>query len=102
MQGQVDLMGKVFVGRLPVRFEKMHAALAQCRSGAADPQAGLTELHRLLHSLAGAAGTFGFEGLGQRAKQLELRVAALLASGQHADADLTQLSDALTTLQNKD
>jgi len=102
MQGQVDLMAKVFLGRLPVRFEKMHAALGQCRFGAADPQAGLTELHRLLHSLAGAAGTFGFEGLGQRAKQLELRVAALLASGRHADADLEQLAAALTNLQKKD
>lgn len=99
MQGQVDLMGKVFVGRLPVRFEKMHAALGQCRSGAADPQAGLTELHRLLHSLAGAAGTFGFAGLGQRARELELRVAALLAGGRHTDADLEQLAAALTSLQ---
>jgi len=102
MQGQVDLMGKVFLGRLPVRFEKMHAALAECRAGAADPKASLAELHRLLHSLAGAAGTFGFAGLGQRARQIETRVAALLASGRHADADLEQLAQALTTLQKTD
>lgn len=101
MQGKVDLMGKVFLGRLPVRFEKMNEAFAQCRAGTADPQAGLTELHRLLHSLAGAAGTFGFAGLGQQAREIELRVAQLLAGGQHSDAELDQLAQALTTLQEK-
>jgi HPt (histidine-containing phosphotransfer) domain-containing protein len=101
LQGRVDLMGKVFLGRLPVRFEKMHEALARCRAGTADPQAGLTELHRLLHSLAGAAGTFGFGGLGQQAKQIEARVARLLAGGRHSDAELDQLGQALTTLQEK-
>jgi HPt (histidine-containing phosphotransfer) domain-containing protein len=101
MQGRVDLMGKVFLGRLPVRFEKMNEAFAQCRAGTADPQAGLTELHRLLHSLAGAAGTFGFAGLGQQAKDIEQRVARLLASGQHSDAELDTLGKELHTLQEK-
>ena len=99
MQGQVDLMGKVFVGRLPVRFEKMRDALDQCRAGAADPAAGLTELHRLLHSLAGAAGTFGFDALGLRAKAIEHDVKRLLASGAHSDADIDGLAQALTNLQ---
>ncbi|SHH54002.1 Hpt domain-containing protein [Massilia sp. CF038] len=101
LQGKVDLMAKLFRGRLPVRFEKMNEALAACQAGAADPQAGLTELHRLLHSLAGAAGTFGLDGLGQQAKEIEHQVAALLANGQHSDADLARIGQALHTLQSK-
>ncbi|UUZ52448.1 hypothetical protein LP419_23540 [Massilia sp. H-1] len=102
MQGKVDLMGKVFLGRLPVRFEKMNEAFAQCRAGTADPQAGLTELHRLLHSLAGAGPAPSVSrAWASRPERLNCASAQLLAGGQHSDAELDQLGQALTTLQEK-
>lgn len=97
-QDKVDLMGKVFLGRLPVRFEKMNEALAQCRADLAG-DAGWTELHRLLHSLGGAAGTFGFDALGQQARALELRVAQVLAQPLRSELDVVMISEALTALQ---
>lgn len=39
-------------------------------------------LHKALHKLAGAAGTFGFEQLGRRAKELEQCVSEALDAGQ--------------------
>jgi chemotaxis protein histidine kinase CheA len=98
-QAQVDLMKKVFLGRLQVRFDKMNEALAQCHADPADDVA-LTELHRLLHSLAGAAGTFGFDAMGGSAKALELRVKELLGKPVRNAADLGPIGAALNALQS--
>jgi HPt (histidine-containing phosphotransfer) domain-containing protein len=99
MQGKVDLMAKVFLGRLPVRFEKINEAFAQCSANLGDDGAW-TELHRLLHSLAGAAGTFGFDAMGQHAKQIEKQVERILASSQRNDIELAQVASELKTLQS--
>lgn len=98
VQMKVDLMAKVFMGRLPVRFDKMSQALALCR---ADPQAvdNWVELHRLLHSLAGAAGTFGCEALGAHAARIEQRVKQLLALPERTSIHLDEIGHALASLQ---
>jgi HPt (histidine-containing phosphotransfer) domain-containing protein len=99
IQDKVDLMAKVFLGRLQVRFDKMNEAYAQCSADLGD-DAGWTELHRLLHSLAGAAGTFGFEALGQQAKQIEKRVEQILGSQNRNAMELAQVGEALKHLQS--
>lgn len=98
IQARVDLMAKVFLARLPVRYEKMNEAFAQCSASPADDEAW-TELHRLLHSLAGAAGSFGCDALGARAKQVEQRVGEVLARRERGAADLDQIGQALASLQ---
>ncbi len=97
VQAKVDLMAKVFLGRLPVRFAKMDETLALCRAAPAD-EANWTELHRQLHSLAGAAGTFGCDGLGERARALEYRIKALAGQVRSA-ADLDAVADTLNELK---
>ena len=62
VQAKVDLMSKVFMGRLPVRYEKMNEALALCR---ADPG---VDANWLLNSLVvviiGGMGSLGGAAIG--------------------------------------
>lgn len=99
LQAKVDLMAKVFMGRLPVRFEKMNEALALCRASPQD-EAPWVELHRLLHSLGGAAGTFGCDALGRQAAQIEQRIKQLLALPERTQTHLDEIGHALAGLQS--
>ena len=99
VQAKVDLMAKVFMGRLPVRFEKMNEALALCRANPQDQEAWV-ELHRLLHSLGGAAGTFGCDALGAHAARIEQRVKQLLALPERTPVHLDEIGHALASLQS--
>ena len=99
VQAKVDLMSKVFIGRLPVRYEKMNEALALCR---AEPgvDANWVELHRLMHSLAGAAGSFGCDELGAKAGLIELLLEDLLTQGARSTADADEVAALLTIMQS--
>jgi HPt (histidine-containing phosphotransfer) domain-containing protein len=99
IQAKVDVLAKVFTGRLHVRYEKMNAAFALCTADAS-VQEHWVELHRLLHSLAGAAGSFGFDALGRQAAVIEHRVKALLAAGQPHPHDINEIGLALAALQS--
>lgn len=100
LQAKVDVMAKVFLGRLHVRYEKMNEAYALCRHDAGDA-AAWTELHRLLHSLAGAAGSFGCDALGARAKAVEEQVRALQAAPVKTQEDVESVGRALAALQSE-
>lgn len=93
-----DVLAKVFTGRLHVRFQKMDAAFALCRADSA-ADAHWDELHRLLHSLADAAGSFGFEQLGVQASRIAARVTALLAQGRRHPHDIGEIGLALAALR---
>jgi HPt (histidine-containing phosphotransfer) domain-containing protein len=90
IKARVDVLAKVFTGRLHVRFEKMNEAFAA---------ANWDELHRLLHSLADAAGGFGFDELGLQASRIALRITALQAQQARHPHDIDQIGLALTVLQ---
>jgi HPt (histidine-containing phosphotransfer) domain-containing protein len=98
VKARVEVLAKVFSGRLHVRFEKMDDTflLCQAESGV---DANWTELHRLLHSLADAAGSFGFDELGVQASRIALRVTKLLAQGQRHAHDIDDIGLALAALQ---
>lgn len=99
IQARVDLMAKVFIARLPVRFEKMNEALALCRASPQDRE-NWVELHRLLHSLGGAAGTFGCDALGAQAARIEQRIKDLLALPERTPTHLDEIGHALASLQS--
>ena len=98
IKARVEVLAKVFSGRLHVRFEKMNETFALC---AADSSidANWAELHRMLHSLADAAGSFGFDALGVQASRVAARVQALLAQGQRHRHDIDEIGLALAALQ---
>ena len=99
VQAKVDLMAKVFIGRLPVRYEKMSEVLALCRADPATKE-NWVELHRLLHSLAGAAGTFGCDGLGEQAGLIELLLKDMLKQNARTLADVDEVARLFVIMQS--
>ena len=98
VQAKVDVLAKVFLGRLPVRYEKMNATLALCRADRGGKD-NWVELHRLLHSLAGAAGTFGCDALGEQAGLIELLLKDMLAQSTRTEADVDEVARLLNIMQ---
>lgn len=99
VQAKVDMLARIFKGRLHVRYEKMNEAFALCQADSGNEE-HWTELHRLLHSLGGAAGSFGFDELGAHATFIELRVKDML--GQPKDpAEVSEIGAALAALQSR-
>lgn len=100
VRARVEVLAKVFTGRLHVRFEKLNATFALCQADSA-ADVHWDELHRQLHSLADAAGSFGFDELGVQASQVALRIKALLAHGQRHPHDIGEIGLALSALQER-
>ncbi len=98
VQAKVDMMSKVFMGRLHVRYEKMNETFARCLA-AKEQEENWVELHRLLHSLAGAAGTFGCDAIGEQARRIELRIVDMLAERKWHAHDVTTVGQELLALQ---
>lgn len=98
VQAKVDMLSKLFKGRLHVRYEQMNVAFAQCEAGTGG-DAPWRELHRLLHCLSGAAGTFGCAALGEHARRIELRINDMLALGQFHKHDAHAIGQELQALQ---
>ncbi len=65
---------KAYAERLESEFRKLEA-LADRLDEPPSRNDTLHEMHRALHTIAGAAGTFGFHLLGQKARELEQLVA---------------------------
>jgi HPt (histidine-containing phosphotransfer) domain-containing protein len=98
MLQKLGAMQALFTARLPVRLAAIDAALQDCRDqpGAREP---VEELHRVLHSLTGAAGTFGYDALGLEARSFESDVQAWLTAGSWSERDLDRLALQLPRLQ---
>jgi len=67
-----------FRAGLPATLAQLAAVRDEIEPGAPAPEL-VAELQSLLHTLAGAAVTFGFRELGQGARQLEQRLRVLTA-----------------------
>lgn len=67
----LDLQRADYQRALPGKMAQIHALWRALDAGGEAPSP-LADLERLAHTLAGAAGTFGFGEVGQAAKALEL------------------------------
>ena len=87
-----------FRQNLPARLAAIDTALQDCRD---QPQwrEHVETLHRLLHTIAGSAGTFGYDGLGARAREFEQEVNAWLAADRWSERDLDRLALLLPELR---
>ncbi|MES2106534.1 MAG: diguanylate cyclase [Pseudomonadota bacterium] len=76
LQEKLRALEAVFSAKLPSRLLEMEDALGLFLQ---DPQNKdhLALLHRLLHTMAGSAGTFGFPEVGTRAREFEGRLKPL-------------------------
>lgn len=59
----------------------------------------MAELTRLLHSLAGSAGTFGFDALGMKAREIEGQLTLLLGARSWTSENLEQIAVDITELK---
>lgn len=82
-----------YVDSLPRRLRQLEVLAEQLEDPARESEA-LTALERCAHSLAGSAGTFGFAGLGEVARSLEL-----LLDEEGATAPRTSILDRVVTLR---
>lgn len=87
----------IFISRLPGKMLEMQQVMQKCIGERANQQ-NLHLLHRLLHSLAGSAGMFGFVELGLRAQALEITVKTLIDLPDWTESELEQISQGLDAL----
>jgi HPt (histidine-containing phosphotransfer) domain-containing protein len=87
------------LARLRERFiARCEGDLADLRRWTADPANAPDDLVRLVHRIAGAAGTFGFADLSDRAKAAE---DALVTGAPGREAELARLIEALQPLTER-
>lgn len=95
LQAALDLFRAQFAEQLPARLAEADACL-QAWSVEPGNDERLRDLHRVLHRLAGAAGTFGMPSFGDACKAIELQLDALLAqprrSGGQVDVIARQVA----------
>lgn len=72
--------------QLPGKLREAQERLDACSATPQD-EAGLEALHRLLHTLAGSAGTFGLAELGVQARAVEHELDGLRARPQRNASD---------------
>jgi HPt (histidine-containing phosphotransfer) domain-containing protein len=79
LQMQLKALADLFAEKLPGKLSELLQCLQSCQEATdlASADEHLATLHRLLHSMAGSAGMFGFDEIGRRARALELQVGAL-------------------------
>ena len=94
LQAALLALEVMFTAKLPSKLQEIEAALRQFIHNTNDSEA-LKLLHRLLHTMAGSAGTFGFPEMGVQARAFEDRVQPLLAGGVWSDIELIQFSNDL-------
>lgn len=94
LQAALLALEAMFTAKLPSKLQEIEAALRQFIQNTNDNEA-LKVLHRLLHTMAGSAGTFGFPEMGVQARAFEDRVQPLLAGGVWSDIELNQFSNDL-------
>jgi chemotaxis protein histidine kinase CheA len=86
-----------FAASLPVRMQDAQAALRACRAAPGD-DAPLKDLHRVLHRLAGSAGTFGWPEFGSACGVVEDQLEALLLQPVRSAADFDRVAAAMAAL----
>ena len=103
LQQHLQELSKTFALRLQVELPAL-AQSAERLLLAAAPQEQLEHMRSLrdqLHKLAGAAGTFGFSSLGQRAHELELEADQWLETLQNEQQSLQAFSNSLQQLASQ-
>jgi len=101
-QAQLAAMSRQFADQLPSRLAEMQRLMSELQQQGPNPE-GLETLHRMAHSLAGSAGSFGLPEVGTAARQLEICLKPV-ALGEQVFADhltdmrnlLAQLADVIT------
>jgi len=87
LKDAIAALADIFIGRIPTTLSTMESELDAIIHNSKDHNAW-KNLHRQLHTLAGTAGTFGHEELGDRARELEDRINTMLKTDTVSDEPL--------------
>ncbi|HZY20253.1 MAG TPA: Hpt domain-containing protein [Ramlibacter sp.] len=98
-QERMRLLQIDWQAQLPGRLEEAHRLLITCASSPDDAPA-MEALHRLMHTLAGSAGTFGLAEFGLRARAIEDELDRLMAKARRSTADFGGVAVALQALRD--
>lgn len=91
LQQAMDLFRAQFAEQLPARLAELRERLAAWQAQPASDER-LRDLHRVLHRLAGSAGTFGMPAFGDACRAIELRLDDLQARPDRTDAEVAQVA----------
>ncbi|MEW5763557.1 MAG: response regulator [Acidobacteriota bacterium] len=98
-QEKLNALREVFASGVGARLDEMDALWSAVRSGQA-PADGPATLHRMVHSLAGTAGTFGYTALSVAARSVEHLLADMAEGGTPIPADAeAAVSEGLSRLR---
>lgn len=98
LQQALDLFRAQFAEQLPARLSEVGDRLAAWQ---ADPSSDdrLRELHRVLHRLAGSAGTFGMRAFGDACRAIELQLEELQARPARTPVEVDQVAVGIAGLE---
>lgn len=97
-QQALDLFRAQFAEQLPSRMAEVQDKLRAWRAEPASDER-LRSLHRVVHRLAGSAGTFGMPAFGEACRAIELDLEELLACATRERADIDRLTQAIAQLE---
>jgi HPt (histidine-containing phosphotransfer) domain-containing protein len=97
LQQALEQFRSQFTEALPGRMAQVRDCLQACREAPADGQR-LRDLHRVLHRLAGAAGTFGRPYLGAACRAIEAQIEELMGRAACTREDLDAIAEAIDAL----
>ena len=96
-QQALQQMRADYARQVPLRLQEAQGFLQACLAQPAD-EAALRDLYRIVHKLAGSAGTFGLREFGVAARALEEKLDLLLAQPERTPADFAPLAAELAQL----
>jgi len=97
LQQALDLFRAQFAAQLPARLAQARERLAEWREQPGSDEC-LRGLHRVLHRLAGSAGTFGMPEFGSACNDIELQLDAMLERPERTTADVDAVGQQVTAL----
>jgi chemotaxis protein histidine kinase CheA len=87
LEEKMKMLELIFLDKLPARLEDIRVALDQFVA-APDNAEHLELIHRLLHTMAGSAGTFGFDEVGEIARGFDNKLKAVIAGAPFTGEEL--------------
>ncbi len=90
---------ETYTQELPEKIEAIQSEWKSVLQPGADIENGMFEFRRLVHSIAGSAGSFGFSGVGEIARQLETMLYALDKEVVPQQSEQNQINRYLGILQ---
>ncbi len=91
LEAALHALEVMFVSKLPAKLIEIEEALNQFVQNSTNIET-IKLLHRLLHTMAGSAGTFGFPEMGLQAKELEACLKPLLTDGHWNALEVNQFA----------